>query len=130
MSQNKAAIIIREYQGGTVDWGIFTGEGVRAAFGSFQSGKRVLPVLAQYLTLYDPAIIGLTGPQETVMQVIQGYGGTFKTKDFGGLVENYTIDHTASFFLLDAKGQWIRTYTYGTRPVDITADMELLLSAQ
>ena len=39
MPQNKVAIIIREYQGGTVDWGILTGEGVRAALESFQSGK-------------------------------------------------------------------------------------------
>ena len=55
MPQNKADIIIWEYQGGTVDWGILTGEGVRAALESFQSGKRFLPVLAHYLTvLYSP----------------------------------------------------------------------------
>ena len=28
MPQNKATIIIKEYQGRTVDWGILTGEGV------------------------------------------------------------------------------------------------------
>ena len=39
MPQNKAAIMIREYQGGTVDWGILTGEGVCATLESFQSGK-------------------------------------------------------------------------------------------
>ena len=55
MPQNKAAIIIREYQGGTVDWGILTGEGVCATLGSFESSKRFLPVLAHYLTvLYPP----------------------------------------------------------------------------
>ena len=37
--QNKAAIIIREYKGGTVDWGIITDEGVCAALESFQSSK-------------------------------------------------------------------------------------------
>ena len=55
MPHNKAAIIIREYQGGTVDWGILIDEGVRAALESFQSGKRFLPLLAHYLTvLYPP----------------------------------------------------------------------------
>ena len=39
MPQNKVAIMIREYQGGTVDWGILTGEGVCATLESFQSGK-------------------------------------------------------------------------------------------
>ena len=55
MPLNKTAIIIREYQGGTVDWGILTGEGVRVALESFQSGKRFLHVLAHYLmVLYPP----------------------------------------------------------------------------
>ena len=54
MSQNKAAIIFREYQGGTMDWGILNSEGVCAALESFQSGKRFLPVLAHYLTILYP----------------------------------------------------------------------------
>ena len=38
-----------------MDWGILTGEGVCAGLESFQSGKRILPVLAHYLTvLYPP----------------------------------------------------------------------------
>ena len=49
MPQKKETIIITGYQGGTVDWGILTGEGVRAALSSFQSGKRFLPMLAHYL---------------------------------------------------------------------------------
>ena len=54
MPQNKVAIIIREYQGGTVDWGILTDEGVHATLESFQSGKRLLHVLAHYLTVLYP----------------------------------------------------------------------------
>ena len=54
MPQKKAAIITTAYQGGIVDWGILTGEGVRAALGSFQSGKRFLPMLAEYLTVLYP----------------------------------------------------------------------------
>ena len=63
MPHNKAAIIIREYQGGTVDWGILIDEGVHAALESFQSGKRLLPVLTDYLTvLYPPPSIPLVAP--------------------------------------------------------------------
>ena len=54
MPQEKAGIIIKAYQGGTVDWGILTGEGVRAALVSFQLGKQFLPVLAHYLTVMYP----------------------------------------------------------------------------
>ena len=55
MPQNKVVIIIGEYEGGMVDWGVITGEGVCAAFESFRYGKRLLPVLTHYLTfLYPP----------------------------------------------------------------------------
>ena len=55
MPQNKVAIIIREYEGIKVNWGIITGEGVRAALESFQSGKRMLPVMTHFLiVLYPP----------------------------------------------------------------------------
>ena len=58
MPQNKATIIIKEYQGRTVDLGILTREGVHATLESFQSGKHFLLVLAHYLTvLYPPPSI-------------------------------------------------------------------------
>ena len=48
MPQNKAAIIISEYEGNKIDWGIITGEGVRAALASFQSGKKLLSVIDSF----------------------------------------------------------------------------------
>ena len=76
MPLNKTAIIIREYQGGTVDWGILTGEGVCATLESFQSGKRFLPVMVHYLmVLYPPpstsprcALTSLTPPPRREQQ--------------------------------------------------------------
>ena len=67
MPQNKAAIIIRAYEGDKIDWGIITGEGVRAALESFQTGKRLLPVINHFLTvLYPPPSVSprriLTSP--------------------------------------------------------------------
>ena len=35
MPQNKASIIINAYEGNIIDWGIITGEGLRAALTSF-----------------------------------------------------------------------------------------------
>ena len=54
MPQNKAAIIISEYEGNKIDWGIITGEGVRAALESFQSGKKLLSVMTHILTILYP----------------------------------------------------------------------------
>ena len=57
MPQNKVAIIISEYEGNKIDWGIITGEGVRAALASFQSGKKLLSSMTHLLTvLYPPPL--------------------------------------------------------------------------
>ena len=36
MPENKSTIIISAYEGNKIDWGIITGEGLRAALTSFQ----------------------------------------------------------------------------------------------
>ena len=54
MPQNKAAIIISAYEGHRIDWGIITGEGLRAAIASFQSGKKMLSVVTHFLTVLFP----------------------------------------------------------------------------
>ena len=76
MPQKKVVVIVKAYQGETVDWGILTDEGVRAALGSFQFGKHFLPMLAQYLmVLYPPPMTSLqrvptspTAPPKTQRQ--------------------------------------------------------------
>ena len=51
MPKKKAQLIITAYRGGAIDWGIVKGKGVRAALTSFRSGKRFLPVLAQFTSV-------------------------------------------------------------------------------
>ena len=54
MPQNKATVIISAYEGHRIDWGIITGEGLRAAVASFQSGKKMLSVVTHFLTVLLP----------------------------------------------------------------------------
>jgi hypothetical protein len=54
MPQNKAAIIISAYEGHHIDWGVITGEGLRAAIASYQSGKKMLSVVSHFLTVLFP----------------------------------------------------------------------------
>ena len=82
MPQSKAAIIISAYEGNKIDWGIITGEGIRAALESFQTGKRLLPVINHFLTvLYPPPSVSprriLTSPppprkqREKILEITQ-----------------------------------------------------------
>ncbi|HEX2908545.1 MAG TPA: SCO family protein [Phototrophicaceae bacterium] len=85
--------------------------------------------IRQYLNNFDPEFNGLTSDSETVRGIIGEYGGIFELNNAGGLrKENYTVDHTASHFLLDTEGRWIRTYAYGSEIATIVADLKKLLA--
>lgn len=60
-------------------------------------------VLKQYVTAFDPRFLGLTGTPDPVKKAaasFKAYYAKAPTKD-----GNYTMDHTAAFYLLDGKGE-------------------------
>lgn len=83
--------------------------------------------IAEYLSKFDPEFIGLTSDLDTLTQLIGAFDGVFTINDYAGLVENYTVEHTASKFLLDANGNWIRKYTYGMASKTIADDIQTIL---
>jgi len=93
-------------------------------------GERDTPErLNEYLPMFDPSFIGLTGEQDNVRAVISQYGGDFNIKDAEGLRKNYTVDHTASSFLMDAEGRWVQTFEYNTAPSIIVETIEMVQNA-
>ena len=65
--------------------------------------------IGQYLTLFDAPIIGLTGTEEQLRQITSAYRVVYEKVplDEGGSA--YTIDHTATVFLVDANGRFSGT---------------------
>lgn len=63
--------------------------------------------IKQYLTLFDAPIIGLTGTDEQLRQIAKVYRVFFEKVSQGD--DDYTIDHTATVFLMDANGQFVST---------------------
>lgn len=84
-------------------------------------------VLTQYLNTIDPAIIGATGDDATLRAMADEFGAFFEPVT-GGDNPLYTVDHTASQFLIDPEGNFVTVYTFGT-PIDVvTADLRAKLS--
>lgn len=66
--------------------------------------------LALYLQSFDPRIVGLTGSEEEIAAVAGAYRAYWRkvpTED-----GDYTMDHTASVYLMDAAGEFVGTITY------------------
>lgn len=60
-------------------------------------------ILKQYVTAFNPRFLALTGTLEEVKHTAASFKAYFaKVPETDG---NYTIDHTASFYLFDKKGE-------------------------
>jgi protein SCO1/2 len=65
--------------------------------------------MATYLQAFDPRIVGLTGSRPAIDQMLKAYR-IYSRKVGSG--ESYTMDHTASVYLLDATAHFAGTVDY------------------
>ncbi|AUL17634.1 SCO family protein [Bordetella bronchiseptica] len=83
-------------------------------------------ILKQYVTTFDPRFLGLTGTPEQIKQAaasFKAYYAKVPTQDGA----NYTMDHTAAFYLFDGKGE-SRVLATNTAGVEALAhDIKALL---
>jgi protein SCO1/2 len=80
--------------------------------------------LKEYLSSFDPRIRGLTGEAEQIAAFAKPLGVYYaRVKLEGG---GYTMDHTATVFLLDAEGRFVGTIAYGEDGVAARAKLERL----
>ena len=61
-------------------------------------------VLADYVSSFDPRIIGLTGPADEVAKAAADFRVTYRRVDKDG--GDYTMDHTAGVFLFHPDGRF------------------------
>ena len=80
---------------------------VQAVFISVDPERDTVEVLKQYMSVFAGDILGLTGTPEQIASVTSGFSAYFKKvpQPSGG----YTVDHTASVYVLDRKGAFRAT---------------------
>lgn len=89
-------------------------EKLRVLFISVDPTRDTPEFLANYLQSFDPRIVGLTGSEEEIAAVGKEYRAYWEkvpTED-----GDYTMNHTASVYLMDGKGQFVGTIAYGEQP--------------
>jgi protein SCO1/2 len=84
--------------------------------------------MAEYLTAFDPRISGLTGTRPEVDRMLEAYR-VYSRKVEGGDPAYYTMDHTASVYLLDAEGRFVGTVDYQENPATALAKLKRLVGA-
>lgn len=91
------------------------GDRLKAYFVSVDPERDTPEILGQYISNVTKRVIGISGSPDKIAEVIKGYRVYAKKvpideKDPNG---DYTMDHTASVFLLDAGGRFSGTISYG-----------------
>jgi protein SCO1 len=90
--------------------------GLRVVFISIDPQRDTPPVLALYVHAFDPSFQGLTGDPRTITRVAAEFAVAVSRVDLPG--GNYTMDHTAAVFLLDARANEVAIFT---PPFDVAA---------
>lgn len=80
--------------------------------------------IGQYLTLFDTPITGLTGTPAEIAKIVKGYHVFYeKVPQPGG---DYTIDHTATVFLMDSDGRLQGTISHDEAPALAIEKLKML----
>lgn len=67
--------------------------------------------LREYLSLFDPRIRGFTGTEDQVERIAKAYRVYYQRVPLEG--GGYTMDHTASVYLMNPEGRFTGTIAYG-----------------
>lgn len=82
--------------------------------------------MAEYMTLFDPRIVGLSGTEHQVARAAESFQVQYRRVPLEG--GGYTMDHSASVFLLDAEGRFAGTLDYEERQDVAEEKLKLLLA--
>ncbi|KAI7868852.1 SCO1/SenC-domain-containing protein [Spinellus fusiger] len=85
--------------------------------------RDTVPVVKEYLEDFHPAIIGLTGEPETIVEVAKSYRVYVKIPDTAD--EDYIVDHSSYFYLMGPHGQFIECYSRESALEDIISSIRM-----
>ena len=90
----------------------------RALFISVDPERDTPEMLKQYVSSFDPRIVGLTGTPEEIAAVTKAYKVYAKKVPLDG--GGYTLDHSAIVYLMDRQGRFVAPFNL-KRPADQAA---------
>jgi protein SCO1/2 len=88
--------------------------------------ERDTPVIMKdYLSSFDPRIVGLTGSREAVDPVLREF--RVYSRKVPGEGGEYTMDHTALIYLMDRQGRFVRPFRLDRTPAEAAAELSRYL---
>jgi protein SCO1/2 len=101
---------------------------VQVLFISVDPGRDTPEILKQYVTTFDPRFLALRGTDEQTRQAaaaFKAYYAKVPAKDGGA--DDYTMSHTAAFYLFDPQGEARVLADHDSSADDLAHDIKILL---
>lgn len=89
------------------------GEKVVPVFITVDPARDTVPVLKDYVELFHPRMVGLTGTDGEVAQAAKAYRVYYAKAGEG---EDYLMDHSSFTYLMGPNGTYLAHFSYGTPP--------------
>jgi protein SCO1/2 len=100
-------------------------DGVRALFVTVDPERDTPEKLKDYLSNFDPHLIGLTGTPDAVDRMLKAYRVYYKKVPTEG--GGYTMDHTALVYLMDKQGRFVAPFNLKQGTADAAANLRRYL---
>jgi protein SCO1/2 len=92
---------------------------IQVLFVSVDPQRDTPELLSQYLQSFDARILAASGSKEQIDAMVAAYRATYRFVPTSG--DGYTVNHTASMFMMDSQGRFIGT-------IDFHEDREMALA--
>jgi cytochrome oxidase Cu insertion factor (SCO1/SenC/PrrC family) len=89
-------------------------EAVQPLFVTLDPARDTVDQLAQYVPLFHPKLIGMTGDEAAIARAAEAYRVYFKRVPFAENAVDYTVDHSAFVYLVDPEGKYLGFFPPGT----------------
>ena len=86
-------------------------------------------VLAEYVQLFHPAILGLSASPEKLQETAENFAIFYEKVEEASAPDGYTMAHTSSILLFDPEGEFVRLFGYDASGEDIAADLRERIGA-
>jgi len=103
---------------------------VRTAFISVDPQRDTPEKLKNYLSYFDPSLVGLSGSKDEIDRATGAFGASYAfIHNPGDAPENYNVMHSANVYLINPKGEWELIYDFQQlqEPAKVAADIENIL---
>ncbi|WKD28235.1 SCO family protein [Halomonas sp. KG2] len=86
--------------------------------------RDTLPRMEEYMQFFGDTFIGLVGSQEQLADVAARYGVIWRRVEAPDSAMAYTIDHSASLFLVNRNGEILQRVLYSPAPHGLVSALE------